>query len=261
MSAAAVKAVRAEFDRLADEGRNIAFWWRDDDAVEDSPALDRLLATTAAMERSVSLAVIPERAGLSLAERVRREDGVTILVHGWRHANHANETGRKAEFGPHRPDVDMAGEAADGLDRITRLFGPRALPVFVPPWNRIAPEFARHLSALGYRALSCFGEAGRAAGGIERIDTHLDPIDWRGTRSLTEPEALAAMTRRAITRGTEAIGFLTHHLVFDEALWSFGARMAELACDHPAIRPVGLAELLPPFERDASVGALAEARA
>lgn len=243
MSAEAVRALAAEFDRLADAGKQVGFWWRDDDAVAGSPALDRLLVVTEAVERSVSLAVIPERAEISLADRVRGEDGVTILVHGWRHANHANEHERKAEFGPHRAIRNMVEEAHSGQGRISDLFGTRALPVFVPPWNRIAPDFAAQLPAIGYRALSCFGEP-EGAGGIARIDTHLDPVDWRGTRSLAEPEALVAMTRRAITRGADAIGFLTHHLVFDEALWSFSERMAELAGDHPAIRPLGLGDLI-----------------
>lgn len=242
MSAAAITALREEFDRLAAEGRRIGFWWRDDDAVAPGAALDRLLGTLANCALPVSLAVVPSRAEPALAERLRGEDGVTVLVHGWRHANHAPPSDKKAEFGSRRPLAERAGEAGQGLAAIMGTFGPRALPVFVPPWNRIAPDLVPRLPVLGYRALSCFGEP-RGSDGIDRIDTHLDPVDWRGTRSLASPEALTAMMRRALARGADTLGFLTHHLVFDEPLWSFCEEMAALAADHPAIRPAGLRDM------------------
>ena len=243
MKGDAIGALRAEFDRLADAGRTVGFWWRDDDAVAGGPALDRLLDLTGSRGLPISLAAIPHQSKDSLAVRIRTEDGVTVLVHGWSHANHAPSPERKAEFGPHRPVSDMAREARSGLASIIERFGRQALPVFVPPWNRIAPDLAARLPDCGYRALSCFGEA-RSAVGTPRIDTHLDPVDWRGTRSLAEPRALVDMTRRALARGADVIGLLTHHLVFDEALWSFCAEMADLVADHPAVEPLGLAALL-----------------
>lgn len=247
MSAAAIAALRGEFDRLAAEGRRIGFWWRDDDAVAPGATLDRLLGTLSNCGLPVSLAVIPSRAEPALAERLRGEDGVTVLVHGWRHANHAPPSDKKAEFGSHRPLAERAGEAGKGLAAIMEAFGPRALPVFVPPWNNIGPDLAPRLPVLGFRALSCFGEP-RGTGEIDRIDTHLDPIDWPGTRSLLPPEALVAMMRRALARGVETFGFLTHHLVHDERLWSFCEGIAALAADHPAIRPIGLRDMPPRAE-------------
>lgn len=243
MRGGAIGTLRAEFDRLADAGRTVGFWWRDDDAVAAGPALDRLLDLTARRGLPISLAVIPRQARESLAVRIRTQDAVTVLVHGWDHANHAPPAERKAEFGSHRPASDMASEVRSGLASITELFGRQALPVFVPPWNRIAPDLVARLPDCGYRALSCFGEA-RSTAGTCRIDTHLDPVDWRGSRSLVEPRALVEMTRRALHRGTDVIGLLTHHLVFDEALWSFCAEMADLASDHPALEPLDLAAIL-----------------
>ena len=46
-----------EFDRWADQGLTATLWWRDDDAIAPTPALDRLL--DAAGPVPLTLAVIP----------------------------------------------------------------------------------------------------------------------------------------------------------------------------------------------------------
>jgi peptidoglycan/xylan/chitin deacetylase (PgdA/CDA1 family) len=248
MSSAELSALRAEFDRHLAEGRSFDFWWRDDDAVADGGALDRLIALTRSTNLPLSLAAIPARLERSLVDRVREEDGVTILVHGWQHANHAAFDERKAEFGRHRPVPEMMREARQALLAIHDAFGARALPVFVPPWNRVSPELARRLPELGYRAISAFGQAA-GHGEIARIDTHLDPVEWRGSRGLAPAASLVAMIRRAAARGSDTIGLLTHHLVHDAALWRFCEELATLVADHPAICPVSAAAMLARMER------------
>jgi hypothetical protein len=56
----------------------------------------------------------------------------------------------------------------------------------------------------------------------------VDPIDWRGTRSLADPGGIVAGMANAVERRIagradpgEPIGFLTHHLIHDEAVWTF----------------------------------------
>ena len=239
----ALAALREELDRLAREGRTLSLWWRDDDAVAATPALDRLIAL-AGGACPLSLAVIPDRVEASLPDRLVDEANVTVLVHGWRHGNHAPAGEKNAEFGSHRTPDAMVADVASGLALVSERFCHAALPVFVPPWNRIAPAIAQKLPDVGYRGLSCFGEA-LATGRLMRVDTHLDPVDWRGTRSLASPGALISMIRRAAGRG-DALGLLTHHLMFDEPLWSFSAGCLDLARSHPALRMVGLGELLDP---------------
>jgi len=216
--------------RSRDQGLPIRFWWRDDDAVAATPQLDRLLELANRYEAGIALACIPAHLQPSLVERLRGEDRAFALVHGFSHTNHAPPGDKKAEFGPRRPVQTMAQEAADALAQARTQLGERLLPVFVPPWNRIAPTLVPALPRLGYRALSTFRDrrAARTAEGLVIVNTHVDPIDWHGTRSLLDPDGLVRNLADAVKRrlsgdadALEPVGFLTHHLVHDEKVWTF----------------------------------------
>ena len=219
-----------ELARWREAGQALPFWWRDDDAVETSPALDRLVALADRFGLPVHLAVIPAGATPALAETVAVTPALIPLVHGWAHANHAPEGEKKAEFGAHRSLAMRRDEAAQSMQTLSGLFGAALAPVFVPPWNRIAPDFAPTLKSLGYSALSTFGprKTPEETPGLAIANTHLDPIDWRGSRSLAAPARLIAqLTRDLADRregrvdNAEPYGLLTHHLVHDAAIWSF----------------------------------------
>jgi predicted glycosyltransferase len=216
--------------RAKDRNCPVAFWWRDDDAVADTPRLCRLLGLARRVEAGLALAAIPAGLEPSLAARLKEEERVYGLVHGTSHANHAPPGEKKAEFGSHRAVDIMADEAGRSLHAAREMLGAKLLPVFVPPWNRIAPELAPLLPRLGYEALSAFRDrrAAHPAPGLLQVNAHVDPIDWHGTRSLADPARivtdLADAVERRIARQAdpgEPIGFLTHHLVHDEAVWTF----------------------------------------
>lgn len=242
---AAIRALGRELDRLSGSGRGMDLWWRDDDAIRATPELDRLLALSRGARLPLALAAIPNGIEPSLAGRLAGRDDVCVLVHGWSHANHAPPGEKTAEFGPHRPAADLAREARAGLESVTDAFGARALPVFVPPWNRVDPAFAASLPSLGFRALSAAGRARieRGPDGFARIDTHLDPVAWREGNGLAGPEALGAGLRRALDEGAGAIGLLTHHLAFGAVHWAFLEAFLDLAIHHPAVRARQLSDL------------------
>ncbi|GAB4067011.1 glycosyl transferase family 28 [Ancylobacter sonchi] len=204
--------------------RQIRFWWRDDDAVMPSPALDRLLDRTGKRGIPLALATIPEHATPELAGHVEAFGQVDMLVHGWRHANHAPAGEKKAEFGAHRRSDIMITEAENGLQRVQALFGGKVLPVFVPPWNRVDPLVVNALPGCGFRALSTFQrrKVRYAAPGLLQLNTHLDPIAWRAGGGLADEGALLDRLATLIDEELEAgagelepIGLLTHHLVHD----------------------------------------------
>ncbi|MBI1172472.1 polysaccharide deacetylase [bacterium] len=211
-------------------GLDLPLWWRDDDAIAPTAALDQLIALSDAVGLPVHLAVIPRRATAELAVRVAGAGCLIPVVHGWVHQNHAPAEAKKAEFGATRPPGAALDEARQGLAQLQKLFGARLQAMFVPPWNRIAPEVVAGLAPLGFAAVSTFGprRAATAAPGLAQINTHLDPIDWRGGRGLVDPADLVrqlaqlmADRRLGLTDNREPLGLLTHHLAHDSATWEF----------------------------------------
>ena len=210
------------------ERRPPVLWWRDDDATEPSPALDRLLALTASVGAPLTVAAIPAQATEALARRLAPEPAVSVAVHGWAHANHAPPHEKTAEFGPHRPLRERVGQAERGLRLVGETFGKRALAVFVPPWNRLAPDMPDALARLDYRGVSVYGERMPRRAPLPRFDAHIDPIDWRGTRSAVDPARLA-MHLRGLLEEDAPIGLMTHHLAHDEPVWNMvGSLVAHL---------------------------------
>ena len=231
-------------DRAGDQGSPVRFWWRDDDAVADTPQLDRLLRLARRYDAGIGLAVIPKTIEPSLAARLTDEDKVFALVHGLSHDNHAPVGDKKAEFGAHRPRDVMESEAGLALQVARERLGSKLLPVFVPPWNRISRDFVPSLPRLGFRGLSTFTDrkAAHPVPTLVQINTHVDPVDWHGTRSLAEPPLIVGNLASAIERRVaghadrdEPIGFLTHHLVHDDVIWELCERLIA----HLAARGIG----------------------
>ncbi len=221
--------LQQEFDLWEKQDLRLPFWWRDDDAVTVTPQLEQLVDLSAQSSVPVHLAIIPKDADESLAAYLPQTRLIPV-VHGWAHANHAPASEKKSEFRLHRPMQEMIADAQTGMTRLQDLFGGQLRPMFVPPWNRIASEIAQELPGLGFRVLSTATprKSRFAAPGLERVNTHLDPIDWRGTRGLVSPDklimqatALLRDRREGQADNAEPFGLLTHHLVHDDDIWTF----------------------------------------
>lgn len=237
-------ALAAELDRWAEDGRTAEFWWRDDDAVDATPALGRLLSVQDESGVPLALAVIPAKATGALAAKVSDNDGLALLQHGYAHANHRPEGAKKAELGADRPLWDIAREIAEGRTKMDSLFGEgQWLETMVPPWNRIDDPVAALLPGLGFQGLSAF-RARRSAEPVPRlssVNVHVDVIDWRGSRGFAGEEAClaAAVAHLAAKRSgsadaDEPTGLLTHHLVQDADCWTFVSRFVAETRDHSA---------------------------
>jgi hypothetical protein len=238
--------------RLSGDGRSLTLWWRDDDAVRPTPALERLIGMARRYGMPVAVAVVPAKADGALGQRLAAEPLASVLVHGLAHDNHAPEGEKKSEFGPHRPLDRLVADASLALETARARLGHGPEPIFVPPWNRLAADLVPRLSAVGYRGLSTFGAAARRepAPGLVQIDTHIDLIDWHGTRGLRcESDIIATVTgavvevARNIMDEAEPIGLLTHHLVHDEDTWTFCERLLETFAGRPGIRVAAATQL------------------
>ncbi|WP_027487781.1 polysaccharide deacetylase family protein [Allorhizobium undicola] len=237
------KRFRQALARAQEQGKQVRFWWRDDDAVAPGPALDELIELARKYRVPVTLAVIPAPAGEALAERVRNEPMVGCALHGWSHENHAGAGEKKQELGAHRAASDVLGELSIGLTKLESLFGPSFHPMLVPPWNRISPALVPHLSGIGIRALSVFG-AERPDAALPLFNTHVDVMDWHGTRGGRDAAMLFDELADWMERDWPLIGLLTHHLVHDDAAWQFLDRLFCLTGEHPACIWLGCEDLM-----------------
>jgi hypothetical protein len=139
----------------------------------------------------------------------------------------------------------MEMDIAAGWKRLDDAFGPRALPVFVPPWNRMAPDLAQRLPAIGMLGLSTFGRAREAAAIAEVIQRNADwdPMDWRGHRGLKPRALLIDQLCDLIEQrpghgetGGLPIGLLTHHLAHDGWVHEFLSELIARLAQSSAVR-------------------------
>ena len=240
-----------ELAAWAAEGREATFWWRDDDAVAASPALDRLLRLTESGGVPLALAVIPAPAEPGLAERLATQPQVAVLQHGYAHRNHAGAGMRAVECGGERSLDAVAGELALGRERLHALFGGRFLPVLVPPWNRIDAALPPRLPALGFIGLSTWGarELAEACAGLRQVHTHADPVAWRKGRVFDGAERVVQAIadhlqarREGRADPQEPTGVLTHHLVHDEPGWAFLEELVQRLSRRAGLRWIAPAE-------------------
>ena len=251
-AAAEARADRAAWQPLSDEldlwaaaGRTATLWWRDDDAADATPQLERLLALAAATSVPLALAVVPYQLVPSMVARLAVCEHVSVLQHGWRHANHAGKGEGGWELGDHRPLAEVLEELAAGRERLAAAFGGRFLPVLAPPWNHIAPRVVQSLPGAGFIGLSTFRARASAAPapGLAQVNGHCDPITWKGgARFAGTAKALADLTGHLYARRTaaadpeEPTGLVTHHLALDEPAWAFVAELLRRTTAHPAAR-------------------------
>ena len=207
----------SRLDAALDKAETPAFWWRDDDAIADTPALHRLLDMAESIAAPLVLAVIPGNLTDGLAKAIEGRD-VTTAVHGWTHTNHAPVSEKKAEFRNHRPEAVLMDEARRGLGILDDAFGIQSLPLFIPPWNRVAIDLP--LAQCGFSGISIYGQREVSCErNLVRFDSHLDPIDWRGSRSAVPLQRIIDEIADLLASNAP-IGLMTHHLVHDDAIWT-----------------------------------------
>lgn len=222
--------LRAELDLWQSEKRIATMWWRDDDAVGVTPALETILAFEQEYNIPLALAVIPARLEHDLVLRLAETVDTRVLQHGWSHTNHMPDGRKKQELDDVRDIGAVVSDIRQGFKVLSSQFGSRFLPVMVPPWNRIADDVIGALPSLGIGGLSTFNArvSSHPVPDLLLVNTHVDVIDWRGTRGFVgEDKCLNALIGHLAARRTgtvdagEPTGLLTHHLVHDDATTRF----------------------------------------
>lgn len=224
-SATLWQPLQDELVRWRQAGLAASLWLRDDDAVEPTPALDRLIGLTRAFAVPVALAIIPARTGPALAHRLGAEKHIHPVAHGWSHANHAPAPEKKQELGNHRPRRAVLDDLASGLGRLREFHGGNLTAMLVPPWNRIDPALLDDLPDLGFTGLSAFGHKLASTDRLTVVNTHIDIVDSRAGNRCRDPHMLVTNLIQELKQAREAgggpVGVLSHHLVSDDDAFRF----------------------------------------
>jgi hypothetical protein len=217
----------AELARRRGAGRQVACWWRDDDAATVSPPLRQLLDLSRRKKIPLALAVIPEAAESELFRLLHPQ--VTVLQHGTDHRNRAAPGEKKTEYPQAEPIEEALARISDGLGTLQKLAGRKLFPVLAPPWNRVRKDLLKKLPAIGVRGVSGYGARPSAepAPELRQVNSHVDIVAWRqGRRFIGEQEAFSKALQHLST--DEPLGWLTHHAVQDAAAWAFLERLFTL---------------------------------
>jgi hypothetical protein len=240
-----------ELDRWHGVGATATFWWRDDDAVEPTPQLEVLLKHAGAIP--LALAVIPGLVTRELPERLQGLSSVVVLQHGWRHASRV--LGGNNEYPACRPEEDVLRELVEGRVLLMTLFGPQAIPVFVPPWQALDECFLPILRRGGLMGISRKGPRTGpfAAKGLLQANAHVSPIRWSVPPSFGDDgvylQAVADHLhgrRLGLCDRAEPTGLLTHHLVQDPRSYEFVSRFVEIVSCHRAAAWLNAREIFAP---------------
>lgn len=212
----------------------LSFWWRDDDAETDSPALSALLSLSEEFNIPLALATIPLGADESLSTAittVNHRQGtklITILQHGYSHRNHAPHPQKKQELGMHRDINTIIDELVIGKTKLSHLFSDCFVSVQVPPWNRIDDEIIERIASSNlFDVISRHGMVNNKKMPINEVNIHIDILNFKGTTCFLGTGKVIAQIlkhlqyRRANNYHNEATGLMSHHLVHDEATWNF----------------------------------------
>lgn len=241
-----------ELDAWHATHRVATFWWRDDDSVKEDPGIDLLLAVRRALQVPIAISAVPTLTDLSFADAVLAESGVWVLQHGYAHRDLAPTGEKKCEFPANRVKRSVCEELHAGARLLRALFDGRSLPVLVPPWNRVHANWIQELPGLGYGGLSSFAPrpAPFAAPGVRAVNTHVDIIDWRGTRGYLGLDGVLGQVVSHLGKrrcndvdADEPTGLLTHHLVHDARCWAFIDEFVQRTATHPAVRWLDAAQI------------------
>jgi hypothetical protein len=234
-------------------GEAPTFWWRDDDVEEPTADLDRLIALADRFRAPLHLAAVPRGVGAPLKERLEGAPGTLVLQHGLAHRNHEPKPARASEVGVNRKLSLQEADLREGWRLLTEAGLPRLLPVFVPPWNRIADKTLPHLPGWGFPALSNFDRrpSPSPVADLQIFNGHIDPIRWKeGARFAGTEKTLEQCLRHLRQRRTgeadrdEPTGLVTHHLQTDEATWDFTEAFMERVTRGGSSRWIALSELM-----------------
>ena len=160
-------------------GNIIRFWWRDDDVIDDTDELNKLLEFSIANNVPSYLAVIPKTLSDDAINKIKEHHNISVMQHGYSHNNYANVGEPFNEFGQHRNLEAQLKEIRIGFEKLITSFGNQFVPVFVPPWGHIAESVIEKLSTIGIKGISLIGHSDKNYPCLFNKNVDIDIFSWK----------------------------------------------------------------------------------
>jgi len=218
-------AIRIETAIWRNSGHVPLLWWRDDDAQFDTPSLRRLLTLATTHDVPLMLAVIPVGDLRPLCGLLADLPLVTVAQHGVTHINVSAPDEPNDEFQVGTDIKTMAEAIASTNKRLSNFSA--AVPVYVPPWNRVNENLSDAVKLAGLQCLSAHRKQSSQNNLVKSLNVDLDLLTWktephfRGTLRVLWRFLVLLRKRRILKAWHEPVGLLTHHLAHDEEAWNF----------------------------------------
>ncbi len=221
----------------------VQFWWRDDDAIANTPALQQMLKLAQEYSIAVHLAVIPAalETSLNTLKSVANKPYSYVLQHGFEHKSYALPKQRKIELGGTQNSQLLLQKLQRGNHLLAAVFDRQYLNILVPPWNRIADDLALLLPDNGYRKLSILGTAKQRDQDFQ-LNVHIDIINWKQRAFAGETVVLDKIIAHLRDKrlnpnigSTKPCGLMTHHLDHDPQCWHFLQKFFTFCQQYPQI--------------------------
>jgi len=164
--------------------------------------------------------------------------------HGWRHVNW-QRSGKKAEFGDHRPFEKQWRDIWQGRQKMLNVFQDYFIPVFTPPWNRLSVSTIKILQQLDFRAVSIpkpLPKGLNAATGLKNLRVQLD-LHTRKTKDREQDfqnlleELTAALGRK------EPSGIVIHHQRMTPFAFRFLDKLLRVLTDRGQVAFLSMREM------------------
>ena len=160
------------------QSKSVRIWWRDDDIVEDTKELRRLLDFSEKYNVPACRSVIPKHVSKEAINKIKSIDAISILQHGYAHTNYAKFGDPLNEFGTDRDLEIQIKEIRQGYIKLKDAFNDQFLPIFVPPWNHISSNTIKRLEEVGFIGISLIGKTIFNYNGLRNLSVQIDIHSW-----------------------------------------------------------------------------------
>jgi len=235
-------------------GYHIQAWWRDDDVIDDTEELKKLISFSCLNKIPVNLAVIPQKLSNEAVILIKQYAHLSVIQHGYSHTNYANVGDPLNEFGLLRSLEIQLKEIRIGFEKLITAFGNQFVPVFVPPWGHIAESVIEQVSTIGIKGISLIGDHDKMYPNLINNNVHVDIHSWK-TESDTSYEVIIRAYNQIIDDVNNkikkeksdddclTIGILTHSQIMGNNDWHIFGKLVK-AIKKMGIEFIGIGKIL-----------------